>query len=691
MPFPPPYAYREHPAEPRPAGPYRAELAGFTQAESRDLSELSTVLSHVDDRGTALQIVRYDGGTEGIDAESARMLARDPQSYVLVLRSDQCRLVAGGYAGAVHGLERLGQLSAADGVGCTIVDAPALAVRGMNRDDAEDWSVEYWHRTIDFARTHLLNFIGFGAEDAFMRYASGDTAGYQQRIRCFRELHERARLSAVRLVPMMYNADHFSAQFLKAAGRADLTRRRGRTIIRYDSEEAWDAATELIVQVFADLRPDSFCVWASEVTHERHGDHTLPEDTQWRLEAEFFKRLLARVRQSQPDTTMVVCMAQGARDHVRVFTEILGDLPVEFVHYDGDWTYHISPPALTTYAVRRAVGSGTTWLAKPAWSRVVFQGLPIIRPAGVHAEINEIIHGGLRGVFANASRWQAAPWNTMIGAAAAWSGDRLGLEQAYTSVLTTEEKTRFGAGDMEQLASLWRRLLLFNAPLEGAPRISSWRTVVYHLLGIVHDAARNSEFQPGTFDELYVNELWNHNAAWFQESIELLSSWRRRLPGSADGDGLWATTLRVLPALASFYANALAAGYIVVREATGDNTKGPWRAWRRLLAWHLQRVVRSIDDLLEFTPLDGIKDRDCPEMFELTTDHPGMARAEWTKVMLRVRDECTATLGIVEDPDSFPALQAANGDAGYWPRDGLFSVLGWPVQFDAEISASDDS
>jgi hypothetical protein len=635
--------------------------------------------------GWPLDVVHIGGlgeaaGVRSLTVGEAEVLKNFDEGYLLEVEGGRGVLVAGGYRGAVHGIERLRQWMGLPGGrrrAFTLLDFPVLGIRAVNRDDAEDWSHAYWDRTIAHARAHFFNMAGFSVENAMLALARGDMEEYGRLTGIFRAIRDKARRAGVTLAPMVYNIDFFVGLFLQAAGREDLTVMRDRVNVRYDLPGAWEEGARIMVQGFADLEPGAFCLWLSEAVHERHGEPGLPEDEQFGKDAAFMARVICGVAERVPGVRLFAIMSQGVREHIPVFTGACAGLPVVFVHYDGEWTYHCAPPRLTLHGVRRSLQSGRPWVCKPAWVRVIYNGMPIIRPSEIQKECMEIIHEGYEGIFPNASRWETVPWNMSVGAAFAWGGDRADLETVLGRVLAAS-----GDGDVPpdlllEVEQIWRRMNLINTPLEGSPRYSPFRSLVHKMLRFVERASADPAFANSDFEEAWITGQWQTHAAWLRATtrrLEEMTAWHRQ----RKNPGPWATaTLAILPALLDLHSHTLASAYLVCREASPDNAKGVWRAWRPLLRFHIERAASAMDHALAFTPLDGQMNRREGTAFTHPSTFP--RTAGWTGDFATLKNSCAAILGAIDDPAAFSGLKAAPGFEGFWPREGLFSVLRWPV------------
>ncbi len=685
------YLLREACQEPVPEVGLRLFSEGLAPQEETDLHRLAGDLRlPTVPAGRPLRVVHRQHAAQTADLRpltpaEQQVLAQSAQAYLLEMRDDGGFAVVGGYAGAAHALQRLAQwceLPAAKRHPFTLLDLPHLAVRGMNRDDAETWALDYWQGTIALARGCFLNLLGISAEKAVACLARNDQDKYRWYVERFAALQGQARSSGIRLVPMIYNVDHMLGQFLKAAGREDLTRVRDRIIIRHDRPEAWNLAVELLARVSADFQASAIALWASEAAHGLHGD-TLSAPDQWRAEARFYARLVEAVRERHPPTTLIAVLSQGLRDDAHVFTEILAGRPVEFVHYDGEWTYNAAPPALTTWAVAQSLQAGQRWLGKPAWVRVAYNGLPLAQPAKVHRETLELIDRRYIGVFANASRWITNPWNCRVGAATAWGGARAGLEAIANRLLAQEGEDRFTVADLLELEAIWTRLNLLNTPIgEGAPRFSAHRSLVYHMLLWVERAATDPAFTVSPFEEAYIWRTWHEQAAWLTRAAEQVAVWRKRLDVRPDDEArLWPRALGVLGPMLDLHAHSLAAAFIVCREASPDNSRGPWQAWRRLLGWHLVQGQEALEWLLAFEPGDRLSGESRQYEGDMFDDSADIAPLyQWGPPLRRMEGAVRNVLNRLEDPVAFATLKTTLGLSGYWPRGGLYSVLDWPVR-----------
>jgi len=155
---PAPLDLRSHAADqPITARRYVLRPTGFGEAEAADLCEEFAQIGLAANDGLEAEMICFGHPTpRPLSATERLVLAQTDEAYLLEVRHGRVWMVAAGYRGAVHALERLRQWVALSAEACealTLLDQPVLAVRGMNRDDTEDWSPVYWRATIDFARS----------------------------------------------------------------------------------------------------------------------------------------------------------------------------------------------------------------------------------------------------------------------------------------------------------------------------------------------------------------------------------------------------------------------------------------------------------------------------------------------------------------------------------------------------------
>jgi hypothetical protein len=506
---------------------------------------------------------------------------------------------------------------------------------------------------------------------------------------------------------MFYNVDHMLGQFLKAADREDLCRMANRIIIRYESPEAWDAVLDLCVSVLKDLAPRSFAMWASETSHEDHGVAGLPAVEQWEAEAGFYAELLRRVRERAGDVSLIAILSQGCRENIDIFTRACSGLSVQFVHYDGEWTYcmpcplalpptmgHrsfdergdettvVETPPLTTWQVEQSLERGLSWIGKPAWIRIAYLGLPYIRPAAIVRECEELLAKGYRGIFPNASRWGSNPWNVTLGSAAAWGVGRVSAADQIGRCFAEDLGSGFTREDIRILEELWVRMTSLNTPMEAAPRFSAFRSTLYNMAFFVERACLDPGFTMSDFEEIYFVHAWQHEAGWLGEAMQQVERWKGRLDGAGSNESsLWPHSLKVLEPLLGLHAHLLAAAFIVCREYSPDNAKGPWHAWRRLLAWHLEKADGCMKGVLALQPLDEYMDRGAGVMesaFDQPSELPRLY--QFREVLREMQTACRNVQEHIQNTSAFSALKTRKGLDGEWPRNGLYACLNWPVR-----------
>lgn len=687
---------------------------GFPEEEEERLRMQAADMGLAAQDGLPLDFVHGAGGPAAAGqpaVDEAEVLRNRPGAYWIDLAEASCTVRVGSYEGAVHALVRLTQwLGLSDDCkqSFRMLDFPMFAFRGINRDDEESWSLDYWDRTIRYARNLFLNRLGISAERAFLAYARKDTQRYNDFVGRFHAIRDKGAEAGIGVMPMFYNVDHMLGQFLKAAGREDLCRMANRVIIRYELPEAWEVALDLCVSVLTDLAPRSFVIWASETSHEDHGVEGLPADEQWAAEAGFCAELLRRVRERAGEVSLVAILSQGCRERVESFTGACRGLPVQFVQYDGEWTYcmpcplslppalvrrstdergvettMVSTPPLTTWHVEQSLErGGVPWLGKPAWVRIAYLGLPYLRPAAVIRECEELLAAGYCGMFPNASRWGSNPWIVSLGSAAAWGAGRTSIAGQLERFFKEDFGPGFAREDIQKLESIWVRMSLLNTPMEAAPRLSAFRSTLYNMAFFLQRACLDPEFTISDFEEIYFVHTWQREAGWLREAMEQIERWK---PGlnmeDREATSLWPHSIRVLEPLLALHAHLLAAAYIVCREYSPDNSKGPWHAWRRLLAWHLEKVDGSIEGVLAFEPLDAFLDRGSGAL-ETAFDQPGEIPLLYgfKPVLREMQTACLNVRKHIESPAAFSALKTRKGLDGEWPRNGLYECLNWPVK-----------
>jgi hypothetical protein len=638
--------------------------------------------------------------------EEMDVLNRCHEAYWIRMTSETCLIVAGGYAGAVYALVRLSQwlnLNGTDRNGFQMLDFPRLEVRAANRDDQEDWSLDYWRETIRYSRSVFINHLAVSVEDAIIAYAEGRQKDYQELLAVFHRIHQEGADAGITVFPMFYNTDHMLGQFLKAAGRPDLCRMANRNLIRYELVEAWELALDICAKVFVDMGASRFALWVSESCHEGLGDGSLGEEEQWLAEAQFYASLLRRVQEGNEKISLTVILSQGVRDHVDLFVRACEGLPVEFVHYDGEWTYTMpvpialpptlvkqstgaqgqwiietETPPLTTWGVAHSLETNARWIAKPSWIRIAYLGMPYIRPAAIYRECIELVERGYVGIFPNCSRWKTNPWNVSFGAAAAWSAGRASMKKMVDLFFAEENVPMFSTDDILRMEEIWTHMNVINTPMEASPRLSRHRSLLYHTTFFVFRACGDPEFKLSPFEEVYFLHTWQREAAWLRDAQEQVESWCSRLKNSAKPKaGLWSHSLPILKSFLEMHANLLAAAFIICRESSPDNSKGPWKAWRHLLKWHIEHVVRAIEEVQLFRPLDQQKFKGVG--FEHPSELPRLCAFQ--EPLEEMANACREVIGNIEKPDAFSALKTRSGRSGTWPRLGLYSVLDWPVRF----------
>ena len=691
---------------------FRFDVRGFGAQDSRRLQEQARDLGIAANDGMALILAYGDVGSGELSrpaADETAALRNRTGAYWIHLTAKSCTVHVESYEGAVHALVRLAQwlrLPAGRRTAFRMLDFPRLTFRGMNRDDEEDWSREYWAHTIRYSRNLFLNRLALSAEQAFLACARGDRKQYDDLVGRFHAIRDKGAAAGIDVKPMFYNVDHMLGQFLKAAGRDDLCRMANRIVIRYESPEAWEAALDLCVSVLSDLAPRSFAMWASETSHADHGVEGLSTAEQWEAEAGFYAELLRRLRVRLADISLTAILSQGCRDNVHVFTRVCGELPVEFVHYDGEWTYcmpcplplppamvhrtiddggvettAVETPPLTTWQVAESLERGATWIGKPAWIRIAYLGLPYIRPAAMVRECEELQRKGYRGIFPNASRWGSNPWNISLGSAAAWDAGRVPVAEEVARFFAPDLGQGFTAEDVRKLEELWRRLTRLNTPMEAAPRFSAFRSTAYNMAFFVERACVDPDFSVSDFEEIYFVHTWQREAGWLREAMDQLRRWESSLKDSANPTSLWPHSLRALQPLVALHAHLLAAAFIVSREYSPDNSKGPWHAWRQLLAWHLEKVDGAVEGVLAFQPLDEFIDRARkaePTAFDQPSELPLLYQFE--TALREMQTACRNVLQRIDDAAAFGALNTRTGLDGEWPRNGLYECLDWPVR-----------
>jgi hypothetical protein len=709
-PYPVPHRYAESAAVSGFTG-LAPVYHGFDEKAQQQLHVQACDLDLVVDNGLPVDVILKDAGPDGAAAPGADeqdALAKHAEGYWVDLTATHCVVRTTSYAGAVHALVRLAQwrrLPAEARPAFRMLDFPRLDFRGMNRDDEEDWSRDYWTTTIRYARNLFQNHLALSAEQAFLARAAGEEERYQDMVARFHAIRDEGSAAGITVLPMFYNIDHMLGQFLKAAGREDLTRMANRVIIRYESSEAWKTVTALCATVLADLAPRAFAMWASESSHEDHGMEGLKADDQWNAEAAFYADLLRRVRERVGDVSLTAILSQGTRERVHTFTRACDGLPVQFVHYDGEWTYCMPCPlALPPTLVRREFGSrgedittaevppltmrqvgeslaeGHPWIGKPAWIRIAYLGLPYVRPAAIVRECRELIDRGYHGIFPNASRWQSLPWNVSLGSAAAWGAGRISLDEELRRFFAADLGPHFSLDDIHRLEAIWIRITSLNTPMEAAPRFSAFRALVYQMALFVAQACEAPDFAVSGFEEVYFMHTWQREAGWLRDALEQVGQWKARLAAAdppADPATLWPHSVQALDPLLALHAHMLAAAYVVCRESAPDNCKGPWRAWRRLVQWHLERTCDAIDGILAIKSLDNYVHRHEGSAFDQPAELPTLYKMQ--EPLHAMQKACRAVLDRIEDPAAFSALHAAPGLDGDWPGGGLYETLNWPV------------
>jgi hypothetical protein len=698
---------------PQAADGFRVDVRGLGEENARRLRDQAVDLGIAVEQGLPLCVILGEEGPEAAPIplpEEFEALRGRPGAYWIELTETSCTVRAESYEGAVHAMVRLAQwrrLPAGERRAFRMLDFPRLAFRGMNRDDEEDWSLDYWQRTIRYSRNLFLNRLALSAEQAFLARARGDAKRYDDLVRRFHAIRDEGAAAGIDVMPMFYNVDHMLGQFLKAAGREDLCRMANRIIIRYDSPEAWEAALDLCTAVLSDLAPRSFAIWASETSHEDQGVEGIAAADQYAAESAFCANLVRRVRERAGEAALVMMLSQGTREWSDLFTRACRGLPVEFVHYDGEWTYCmpcplplppamvrrsiddrgddtmvVETPPLTTWQVAESLERGVPWIGKPAWIRIAYQGLPYLRPAAIVRECRELVEKGYRGIFPNASRWESNPWNVSLGAAAAWDAGRLATGDALRRFFAPELDSVFTADDIRTLETIWIRMTSMNTPMEAAPRLSAFRSTLFHMALFVERACGDPAFAVSDFEEIYFVHAWQREAGWLRESMQQVERWKGCLDGADREEiSLWTHSVRILEPLLALHAHLLAAAFVVCREYSPDNSKGPWKAWRRLLAWHMERAQEAMDGVLAFQPLDTYIDRAQnadATAFDQPSELPLLYRFE--TALREMRTACGNVLERIEDASAFSALKTRKGLDGAWPRGGLYECLGWPVR-----------
>lgn len=709
---PTPHTYREEQVLETDVSGFAFSFVELEESVRQDLTQQADELGLCASDGwpCSIALFKEDSPESDLSADMA-LLQHRTEAYRIEADQGHIQIVAGGYQGAVHALVRLRQwldLPAENRPLFRMLDFPLLDFRGMNRDECEDWSPAYWNRTISCARSIFANHLAISVERAVLAYASGLSEEYSNYVRCFRDFKEKARSAGITLFPMFYNMDHMLGQFLKAAGYDRFCCRRNRLNIRYESPEAWSKAVDIVEAVFADMGCEKFAVWMSENSHAIQGDKTLKESQQWGCEADFLADLLRRLRQKLPDVSLLAILSQGTRDHIGIFAQAFSGLPVDIVHYDGEWTYGMpapislpassvkcvysegnltvarKTPPLTTYGVAHSLESGARWICKPAWNRIAYLGFPFIRPDAIYRECSEIISAGYIGVFPNCSRWETNFWNLKVGSAAAWGGQRSDVRCLIDSCFHADQQTGFSADDVLRLEEIWTHVSTINIPTENAPRFSEHRALMFHMPRWIEEACYQADFKISPFEEAYFLQTWQNEAGWLEEASTQISRWESLLERDANqkqSEGyLWEQTLPLLGSIINLQKHALAAAYIVCREGSPDNAIGPWRAWRKLLALHVRQAADAIENIMRFQAVDQIVGREHWEGDHFEIPAEVGSQYGFIEPLTTMLDACKNVLSGIEDPDSFSAFKAADGFEGPWPSKGLYSVLDWPVR-----------
>jgi hypothetical protein len=140
--------------EPAPADRFSLTFHGMEEESAKRLCAQAEDLDIAVEHGLPLCIILGEEGPEGAASprpEEVDAVRGRPGAYWIDLTETSCTVRVESYEGAVHALVRLAQWRrrpAGERRTFRMLDFPRLAFRGMNRDDEEDWSLDYWYRTV---------------------------------------------------------------------------------------------------------------------------------------------------------------------------------------------------------------------------------------------------------------------------------------------------------------------------------------------------------------------------------------------------------------------------------------------------------------------------------------------------------------------------------------------------------------